>query len=77
MEILEELLSIQEEITLSIDRLSLNGLNILNNVSHDISHRTGQNIGEAKAENYEVCMNEIYYLYRKSEFIITEIHCDN
>ena len=45
----------------------MNGLTFITSISHDISYCIGQYI----------CINEIYNLCRKSEFIITEIHCDN
>ena len=58
MEILEELLSIQEEIKLPIEGLNVNGLTALTSISHGISYHTGQYRGGAVG-NYEVCMNDI------------------
>ena len=77
VEIPPELLSINEEVILSIDGLSVNGLKFLTTISHELMYRTEQYIKDARAEDYEKCMNEIYYIYRKAGFIIVEIHCDN
>ena len=63
VEIPPELLSINEEVTLSIDGLSVNGLKFLTTISHDIMYRTTQYIQEARAEDYEKYMNEIYHIY--------------
>ena len=76
-EIPSELVSINEKVILSIDGLSVNSLKLLTMISHYIMYQTGQYIKEARAEDYEKCMGKIYYVYRKSGFIITEIHYKN
>ena len=77
IEIPTELLSINEDITLSIDGLEVNSLKFLTTISHDITYRTSQYVVEAKANKYEDLMQEIYYVYKKAGFTVMEIHCDN
>ena len=77
IEIPAELLHIQEEITLSMDGLTVNSLKFLTTISHDLYYRTGQYVAEAKAANFEECLTQIYRVYRKAGLIIIEIHCDN
>lgn len=59
VEIPAELLSIQEEVILSIDGLNVNSLKFLTSILHDIIYRTGQYIAEANAEDYVECMSEV------------------
>lgn len=40
IEIPEELIDIQEDITLSVDGLNVNGLMILSSIAHDLCYRT-------------------------------------
>ena len=77
IEIPTELLSLNEDITLSIDGLNVNTLKFLTSISHDVYYRAGQYLIDATAKEYEKLMYELYYLYRKSGFTIVEIHCDN
>ena len=77
IEIPRELLSVNEEIILSIDGLNVNTLKFMTSISHDIYYRTGQYLINATAKEYEKLMDELYYVYRKSGFTIIEIHCDN
>ena len=77
IEIPRELLSVNEEIILSIDGLNVNTLKFMTSISHDIYYRTGQYLINATAKEYEKLMDELYYVYRKSGFSIIEIHCDN
>ena len=77
IEIPPELLAIHEEVILSIDGLSVNGLKFLTTISHEIGYRTAQYISEARAEDYKKCMDEVYNVYKRGGFIIVEIHCDN
>ena len=72
-----ELLSIHKEVILSIDGMSVNLLECLTTITHNIMYRTGLYLAEVNTENYEKCMSEIYYVYRKGGFIIAEIHFNN
>ena len=65
IEIPPELIAIHEEVTLSIDGLSVNALKFLTTISHEIAYRTGQYIKDARAEDYEKCMDEVYNVYRR------------
>ena len=55
----------------------MNSLKFPTSIFHEITYRTGQYIAEARSENCEKCMNEVYYVYKKAGFIIVEINCDN
>ena len=77
IEIPQELLKINEEIVLSIDGLAVNSLKFFTSISHEVFYRTGQYLAEARASDYEDCMQEIYDVYRMGGFKIVEIHCDN
>ena len=77
IELPPELISIHEEVILSIDGLAVNTLKFLTTITHEILYRTGQYIKNARAENYETCMDQIYYIYKRGGFTIVEIHCDN
>ena len=77
IEIPTELLSINKEITLSIDGLSVNGLKFLTTISHDIQYRTAQYVIESKSGTFETLMKEVYNTYKQAGFVVVEIHCDN
>ena len=62
IEIPQEFISIHEEVTLSIDGMTVNSLKFLTTISHEIGYRTCQYLAEARAENYEKFLNEINYV---------------
>jgi hypothetical protein len=77
VEIPDELLRVQEDLTLSMDGLTVNSLKFLSTISHDLFYRTAQYVAKPVASIYENCIAELLALYKKGGFNITAIHCDN
>jgi hypothetical protein len=77
VEIPDELLNIQEEMTISMDGLTVNSLKFLSTIAHDLFYRTAQYVPKPVASVYEKCIDELLAVYKKGGFTITEIHCDN
>ena len=77
VEIPDELLDIQQDLTVSMDGLTINSLKFLSTISHKLYYRTAQNVSQPVASLYEVCMDELLGVYKRGGFNITEIHCDN
>jgi hypothetical protein len=77
VEIPDELLDVQQDLTVSMDGLEVNSLKFLSTISHDLYYRTAQYVSEAVASVYEVCVDELLGIYKRGGFNITGIHCDN
>jgi hypothetical protein len=77
VEIPDELLDVQQELTVSIDGLTVNSLKFLSTISHDLYYRTAQYVASPVASIYEKCMDELTAVYKRGGFTISEIHCDN
>ena len=74
----EELLSIQEDITLSMDGLKANGSKFSTNVGHDVHHIIAQ--GLVKNPNFEICnekSKDIELLHGKGGFRLNDMHSDS
>jgi hypothetical protein len=77
VEIPDELLEVQQDLTLPMDGLTVNSLKFLSSISHGLYYRTAQYVAKPLASVYEECMNELLALYKRGGFTISEIHCDN
>lgn len=77
IEIPEELVRVNREVTMSIGGLSVNSLKFLTTISHNIFYRTAQYLSNATAINYEKCIDEIKGIYKKGGFKLNKIHCNN
>ena len=78
IEIPDELIKVQEDITLSIDGLTVNGLNFLTTISHNIYYRIAQPLStKTNYQEFIVKLREIELLYRKAGFKLSEIHTDS
>jgi hypothetical protein len=77
IEIPDELLNIQKDTTVSMDGLTVNSLKFLSTISHDLFYRTAQYVAKPIADVYKKCIDELLAVYKRGEFNITEIHCDN
>ena len=77
IDIPEELLDVQEDITLSIDGIVVNSLKFLTTISHNIYYRTSHYIRQPVTESYVTSMNEVVNVYKKGGFHVKEIHADN
>jgi hypothetical protein len=77
VEIPDELLEVQQDLTLSMDGLTVNSLKFLSTISHDLYYRTAQYVARPVASIYEECMDELLALYKRGGFTISAIHCNN
>ena len=77
IEIPDELLEVQKDITMSMDGLMVNSLHFLSTIAHDIYYRTTQYVSDPIASVYEVCLDEVLATYKKGGFTLAEVHCDN
>jgi hypothetical protein len=77
IELPDELLEVQKDVTLSMDGMTVNSLKFLTTISHEIFYRTAQYVEKAVASVYDNRLDEIVRLYKHGQFQITEIHCDN
>ena len=77
IEMPDELLKLQEEITLSIDSICINGLQFLKTIAHDLYCRTSQPLSD-NANSIECCQKlcEIRDIYRSGGFELAEVHAD-
>jgi hypothetical protein len=76
-EIPDKLIETQKDVSLSIDGMTVNGLKFLTTISHEIFYQTSQYVPHAVADVYTENMEEIYNLYKRSGFTMTNVHCDN
>eukprot|EP00957_Ditylum_brightwellii_P088834 6764916-Ditylum_brightwellii.AAC.1 len=58
IEIPKELITVQQNVTISMDRLSVNGLKFLTTVMHDIFYRTVQYVTSPITSIYTKCVDE-------------------
>ena len=77
VEIPDELLEVQKDVIMSIDGMTVNSLKFLTMISHELFYRTTQYVPRNIASVYEECMDEIMAIYKRGQFNITEVHCDN
>jgi hypothetical protein len=77
VEIPDELLEVQQDLTLSMDGLSVNSLKFLSAISHDLYYRTAQYVARPVAFIYEECMDELLALYKRGGITISAYYCDN
>jgi len=73
----KELLSVNQDVALSIDGMTVNSLKFLTTISHDIMSRTAQYLSDGTAKEIIDKMNDVEVIYRKAELKLKEIHCDN
>ena len=77
IEIPDELLEVQKDVTLAMDGLTINGLKFLSTISLNIYFRTMHYMPDTTAANYQKMVDEIYRVYQRGGFIIKSIRCDN
>ena len=69
IELLEELLSTQENVAMSVDGLEVNAIKFLTTVSHDSYHRTSQSLGmKPNSLAFAEKLKEIELCYRNGGF---------
>ena len=77
IEIPPELLKAQENVTLCIDGMWVNGLQFLTTVSNNIKYRTATYLPNKKMETYKLQLKDIAKLHNKGGFVISNIKADN
>ena len=77
VEIPDELLESLQDITISMDGLTVSSLKFLSTISHDIYYCTAQYVSQPNASVYNHCLDEVFGTYKCSGVEITEAHCDN
>ena len=63
IEIPDELLEVQRNVTLSMDGMMVNSLKFLTTILHDVFYRTAQFMRSTVASEYEDCLNDIKDVY--------------
>ena len=77
IEIPQELISSQKEVTLCIDGIKVNGLLFLTTISKNLHYRTAQYIDSRATKNYVSAIKDIIQIYNCAGFKITKIRGDN
>ena len=75
-EILKELLSINTNVIISIDRFTVNKLVFLISIGHDLYYRTAAKLVSLKFKSFIERINEIVRICKKGGFKVVEIHTD-
>jgi hypothetical protein len=73
----EELISVQEDITLAIDGNTINSLKFLSIISRNIYYRTVHYMPTTEAKNYQTNIMDVCGVYRRGGFQVTDILCYN
>jgi hypothetical protein len=55
-----------------MDGMTVNSIQFLTAISHDLYYRTAQYVTNPVASVYKVCMEELVTIYKKGGFNITE-----
>jgi hypothetical protein len=78
IEIPDELLEVQRDVVMSMDGMTVpSSLIVLTAISHEIFYRTAQYVQTNTAAIYEKALDEVLRTYKRAQFQVTEIHCDN
>ena len=77
IETLEELLRVNNKITLSIDSINENGLNFLIAISHDLHYWSAARLMTTGTKDVYECAKEIHLLCKRHDFGTKEIFLDS
>ena len=77
IEILEELISKNRYLEISVDTINVNELTLFTSIIHELYYRTAQHIPNIKSLTSQQCLEQLIRLYRKGDFYIKKIYCDN
>jgi hypothetical protein len=77
VEIPDELLETHQDVTISMDGLTVNTLKFLSTISHNIYYGTAQYVSQPIASIYKKFLDEVFSTYKHGGFEITEVHTDN
>jgi hypothetical protein len=73
----EELISVQEDITLAIDGITINSLKFLSTISRNIYYRTVHYMPTTEAKNYQTTIRDVCSVSHCGGFQVTDILCNN
>jgi hypothetical protein len=68
VQIPDELLEIQQDLTVSMDGMTVNSLKFLTAISHDLYYRTAQCVTNPVVSVYKTCMDELLTIYKRGGF---------
>ena len=77
IEIPDDLLELQKDVTIAIDGLTINGLKFLSTISLYIYFKTIYDIPITTARYYQQALNDLNSVYKRGGFEQTKIGCDN
>ena len=77
VELPDQTIEVNQDVIISIDGITVNVLEFLSIISHEIVYRTTQYITKSKAVVFEKYLDELNGVYRIGGFNIVEIHCNN
>ena len=77
LEIPYELLEVQQDLTVSMEILTVNSLMSMSTITHGLYYRTAQYFAKPVSSIYKVCMDKLMAVYKRSSFYITDIQCNN
>jgi hypothetical protein len=77
IEIPRELIAAQQDITLCIDGLKINGIPFLATISRNIMYRTCEWVKHQTVSVYRSVLDSVFRIYNMAGFRIVAIHCDN
>jgi hypothetical protein len=77
VDIPEELLDCQQNVTLCIDTMYVNKLAFFTTVSRNIQYRTATWLDEDNVSGYRSALEDILHVYKQAGFRITTVCCDN
>jgi hypothetical protein len=73
----KELISVQEDITLAIDGITINSLKFLSTISWNIYYKTVHYMPTTEAKNYQTNIMDVCGVYCRGGFQVTDILCNN
>ena len=73
IDIPDELLEVQKDVTIAMDGLTINGLNLLSTISLHIYFRKMHYMPNTTAGYYQQALNKIYSVYKRVGFNLTKI----
>jgi hypothetical protein len=73
----DKLLEVQKDVIISISSMTVNSLKFLTTISHELFYRTAQYVPTNVVSEYEKCMDQLMAVYKRGQFTITKVHCNN
>jgi hypothetical protein len=77
IDIPQELVAAQHDITLCMDGMKVNGLSFLTTISSNIIYRTAQYVERPTTDAYSNCLKQVFRIYKLGGFKIQTIRSDN